>query len=333
MVIAMFRIRRATDQDGAGIYAAHAAAVRVTCRSHYGPEDVESWANRLRPWAYRDDLERRDVVVAEDGERVLGFGVLDAEGAQIRAVYVHPEAGRRGVGGAILQVLERLARLRGLTEARLDSSLNAVAFYAANGWRQGGDTIHTFPGGRDIPCVVMTKTLPAGGLALRDERPVDRDAIGAVERAAFGRDGEAEVVDRLRQAGALALSLVAVLDGQIVGHLALSPVRIAGAGTRVLGLGPMAVTPLYQGAAIGSRLVEEGLARARERGFHGVVVLGHPEFYPRFGFVPASRAGLRYPDPVPDDAFMAAELAPNAFAACEGEVHYHPAFGAVTNPA
>jgi putative acetyltransferase len=326
----MPRIRRARREDGAAIYEAHAAAIRVTCRSHYADADIEAWAGRLGPESYGEDIERRDILVAEEVGRVLGFGVLDAEESQVRAVYVHPQAGRCGVGARLLAVLETIARLRGVTELHLDSSLNAVAFYAAAGWRRRDDTIHTFPGGHDIPCVVMTKTVSPVRLAIRDETPADVAAIRTVERLAFERDGEADLVDRLRAAGALSLSLVATLDEDVVGHVAFSPVVVRDASIRMLGLAPVAVRSEYQRCAIGARLVEEGLARAREQGIDAVVVLGHPQYYPRFGFVAASRFGLRYPGSVPDEAFMAAELVPHALARVTGPVHYHAAFDALT---
>jgi putative acetyltransferase len=91
----------------------------------------------------------------------------------------------------------------------------------------------------------------------------------------------------------------------------------------------VAVSPPHQCCAVGSRLVEEALVLARERGHAGVVVLGHPEYYPRFGFVPAKSFALRYPAPVPDEAFMAAELAVDGLAEVRGAVRYHGAFDAV----
>jgi putative acetyltransferase len=325
----MLRLRRASTEDGAAIQAAHAAAIRVTCRGHYPAADIEAWADRLTPRSYDESIARRDVVVAEEEGGIAGFGVLGVEQCEVRAVYVHPDAGRRGVGRALLDALEAIARLRGLREVRLDSSLNAVGFYAAAGWRRLGDTRHTFPGGLDIPCVAMTKTLPASSLTLRDEAAADAGGVDAVERAAFERDGEARLVARLRDAGVLTLSLVATFDGEIVGHAALSPVVIAGATASVLGLGPVAVTPAYQRCAIGARLVEEILSRARERGHGAVVVLGHPEYYPRFGFMRASTFGLRYTAPVRDEAFMAAELVPGALAPASGAVRYRTEFDEV----
>jgi putative acetyltransferase len=127
----------------------------------------------------------------------------------------------------------------------------------------------------------------------------------------------------------LSLSLVATLDERVVGHVAFSPVGVAGATTAIVGLGPVAVRPELQRCAVGARLIEEGLARTRERGAGASVVLGAPGYYARFGFAPASRFGLRYPGPVPDDSFMVAELIPGALASTEGTVRYHGAFGAV----
>jgi putative acetyltransferase len=322
----MVRIRRARVVDRPGILAAHAGAIRVTCRSHYADADVEAWAGRLTPESYDESIAIRDTLVADRDGRLLGFGELDVAATEVRAVYVHPDAGRRGVGRLLLTALETIARLRGLADLRLESSLNAVDFYASAGWRRIGDGRRTFPGGRDIACVVMSKTLSAAPVELRPETAVDAAAIDAVARAAFERTGEAAIVERLRRDGALVLSLVGCVDGVVVGHAALSPVAIAGAAGRALGLGPLAVTPALQRCAIGARLVEEALARARASGAGAVVVLGDPAYYTRFGFVTARRHRLRFPAG-PDDAFMAAELVPGALAEAHGVVRYHDAFG------
>jgi len=319
-------VRRARAEDGHGIHVAHTAAIRETCRTHYEPAEIEVWAARTTPRNYDDDMAARDVVVGELDGRIVGFGVLDVHDAEVRAVYVHPAAGRRGVGRRLLDALEALARLRGLSRVCLDSSLNAVPFYAAAGWRREHDTTHTIAEGLAIPCVHMTKRLTALALVVREESPDDAAGVAAVVRAAFARDDEALLVERLRQAGALAFSLVAILDGAVVGHVAFSTVDVDGAAGRVLGLAPLAVTPLYQGCGIGARLVEEGLARARERGVAAAVVLGHGGYYRRFGFDAASRYGIRYRVPVPADAFMAAELMAGALVRATGVVRYRPEF-------
>jgi putative acetyltransferase len=111
-----------------------------------------------------------------------------------------------------------------------------------------------------------------------------------------------------------------------VGHVLLSPVTIDGThGPRGLGLAPVAVVPEHQRDGIGSRLVREALQRVRELGYDYVVVLGHADYYPRFGFAPASRFGLRYEQPVPDEVFMALELRDAALDGASGVVRYLPA--------
>jgi putative acetyltransferase len=115
--------------------------------------------------------------------------------------------------------------------------------------------------------------------------------------------------------------------GAIVGHILFSPVTVAvDSGGPVLGLAPLAVRPERQREGIGSQLVRAGLAAARERGAEAVVVVGHPGFYPRFGFVPASRFGLRCEYNVADEVFMALELVRDALTGTAGLVRYHPAF-------
>jgi predicted N-acetyltransferase YhbS len=324
------RIRRARPDDGPGIHVVHTSAIRETCRSHYAPDAIAVWAGRVTPESYGEDLERRDVFVADDDGRVLGFGVLDAGESTVRAVYVHPDAGGHGVGRALLDALETTARLRGVARVHLEASLNAVPFYVAAGWQRERASIRTLAPGRDIACVAMAKRLPPASLELRDATRADDGALRHLHAAAFGRGAEAELVARLRAAGVLAPSLAAVVDGDVVGHVGFSPVAISGAARAVaFGLGPIAVLPVRQGCGLGSRLVEEGLARCREGGGHVVVVLGAPPFYARFGFVSASRFGLRRAGADFEEAFMVAELTPGALAGASGTVHYRPEVEAV----
>lgn len=168
-------------------------------------------------------------------------------------------------------------------------------------------------------------------MIVRDETPADRAHVRRVNEAAFGAPQEADLVDALRAEGVATVSLVAEEDGEIVGHILFSPVTVEGAGTPPLGLGlaPMAVIPSRQRQGIGSRLARAGLDRCRARGAGFVVVLGHPAYYPRFGFVPASRFGLRCEYDAPDEAFMAMELVERALEGLTGLVRYHPAFGGV----
>lgn len=168
-------------------------------------------------------------------------------------------------------------------------------------------------------------------LVCRRELPDDLPAIHAVETAAFGQANEARLVDKLREAGALTLSAVAVLAGRIVGHIAYSPVTIESGRESfpALALAPMAVSPDCQRTGIGSALIEWSLDECRHGGHELVIVLGHPEYYPRFGFVPAMPLGVRCPFTVPREAFLLLELQPRALGGRCGTVCYHPEFAEV----
>jgi len=170
------------------------------------------------------------------------------------------------------------------------------------------------------------------GLWIRGERDGDESAIRRLHEQAFGRPGEADLVDALRAAGGVELSLVAEADGELVGHVLFSPVTIDGAGRdgAFLGLAPMAVAPGRQRSGIGSALVRASLAALTAVGGEAVVVLGHPRYYPRFGFVPASQFGLRWERPCADEAFLAVELRPGALRGLGGGVvRYRPELAAV----
>lgn len=168
-------------------------------------------------------------------------------------------------------------------------------------------------------------------LVVRPERPEDQAAVRSVHEFAFGQRHEANLVDLLRQRAQPSISLVAEKDGQVVGHIFFSPVQIETAGGLVpaLGLAPMGVLPWYQRQGIGSELVRRGLEACAEAGHPVVVVLGHPAFYPRFGFVPAVTKGLHCEYAVPDEDFMVAELVPGALRGVTGLVKYLPEFASV----
>ena len=150
------------------------------------------------------------------------------------------------------------------------------------------------------------------GLVVRAERAADAAGIRTVHEAAFPTKAEADLVELVRaSAGFLAdLSLVAELDGTVVGHILLSPVTLETGGGHepVLELAPMAVVPEHQREGIGSALVIAGLDAAEVRDEPLVLVLGHPWFYPRFGFRPATAFGIRSPRAGPDAAFMVKPL-------------------------
>jgi putative acetyltransferase len=162
-------------------------------------------------------------------------------------------------------------------------------------------------------------------MRIRPEKPGDERAIRDVVTAAFGKDDEARLVDVLREDGDLRFSLVAEDDGgQIVGHLALSPV-VTERGDQGLGMAPVSVLPARQNEGFGSALVRHALDAARCCGAGWIVVLGDPAFYARFGFTPAPRAGLT-DEYNGGDAFQVVAIDPDAVPHGAGTVHYAKAF-------
>jgi putative acetyltransferase len=164
-------------------------------------------------------------------------------------------------------------------------------------------------------------------ITVRPEQAQDVEAVRRVNEQAFETPAEARLVDLLRARGKLVASLVAQAGDQVVGHIAFSPVGIASnPELRGVGLGPMAVLPAMQKQGIGTALVHAGLDSCRDIGYDYAVVVGHPEYYPRFGFVPASRFGIRCTWKLPEGVFMALELRAQALAGSGGIAMYEPEF-------
>ncbi len=162
-------------------------------------------------------------------------------------------------------------------------------------------------------------------LLIRDESPNDIAVITAVTAAAFqdleiSSHTEQFIVEALRKAGALTVSLVAELDGQVVGHIAFSPLSMSDGTPRWYGLGPVSVLPQFQRKGIGGALIRHGLSRLQELGASGCCLVGHPHYYPRFGFT--NSAHLAH-EGVPAEAFFV--LAFNG-PVPHGTVSFHPAF-------
>ena len=164
---------------------------------------------------------------------------------------------------------------------------------------------------------------------IRRERPEDAPAIRAIHEAAFPGPGEARLVDGLRAARRLSVSRVAESHGAVVGHVAFSPVTVAGAGDG-LGLAPVAVASALRGRGVGGALIRSGLEACRDAGAGFVVVLGEPAYYGRFGFTAAGEWGLcdEYGGGA---AFQALELRPGAIPRGAGLVRYAPEFGALAD--
>ncbi len=170
-------------------------------------------------------------------------------------------------------------------------------------------------------------------ISVREEAPKDVPAIRTLNEQAFGQAQEAGIVDALRGSGDEFISFVADCDGKVVGHILFTPVTIETTrGTvRGMGLGPMAVLPERQRQGTGAALVERGLATLRDRSCPFVVVLGHAEYYPRFGFAPASGQGITSQwEGVPDEAFMILVLDKRVMDGVSGIVRYRAEFDEAT---
>ena len=164
---------------------------------------------------------------------------------------------------------------------------------------------------------------------VRPSTESDLQAIREIHTAAYGRADEAELALRVMANRSPCVSLVGERDGRIVGHVLFSPVTLEGShfDPPPMGLAPLAVLPESQRDGVGQVLARAGIEVCRKLGAPFAVVLGHPPYYPRFGFAPAAKFGLTYADMPPRDSFMALELTPGSLANRRGRVRYSPEFG------
>ena len=166
---------------------------------------------------------------------------------------------------------------------------------------------------------------------IRKEAQQDLEHIYALNAAAFETDAEAELVDALRAQVDGVISLVAVEADRVVGHIMFSPVTSEyNTDAKLYGLAPMAVDPSLQKQSIGSALVKEGLKECKVQGVDAIVVLGHPNYYRRFGFKTAADFDIRCEYDVPAEVFMLLELNAGVLDDVTGMIRYHPVFAEVS---
>lgn len=167
-------------------------------------------------------------------------------------------------------------------------------------------------------------------IEIRTERKEDFAEIYQLVASAFKQDFESELIEKIRKGLTYVpeLALIAEENGRLVGYILFSKIKIVGKGVAydTLALAPLAVDPLYQKQGIGSMLVTDGLERAKVLGFLSVIVLGDPNYYSRFGFQKASKWHIQCPFEVPEEAFMAIELAEGALQEKKGVVDYSKVF-------
>ncbi len=166
-------------------------------------------------------------------------------------------------------------------------------------------------------------------IEIREERPDDVAAVRELNRRAFGQDQESNIVDALRANGAALLSLVATLNDRVVGHIMYSPVSVGG-NVKGAALGPMAVIPERQRLGIGSKLIEAGNQNLKHADCPFIIVVGHANYYPRFGFRPASEHGIKCEWDVPGDVFMLLVLDQVKMEGVSGLAKYRDEFSSVS---
>lgn len=162
-------------------------------------------------------------------------------------------------------------------------------------------------------------------IVVRKEDKKDYKNIYKLNKSAFGQENESRLVEKIRNGSNFIpeLSLIADIDGKIVGHILFSRVKIIKDPIfEILALAPMAVLPEFQGKGVGSKLIKQGMEKAKELGFDSVIVLGHKDYYQRFGFKKASIWNIKCPFEVPDEAFMAVELIDGVLESKAGTVKY-----------
>ena len=166
---------------------------------------------------------------------------------------------------------------------------------------------------------------------IRKEKDSDKEKIWQVNAEAFDSEAEANLVNSLRDSGISFISLVAEEDEEIIGHILFTPVELIGDdySLKLMGLAPMSVRPDLQKKGIGSQLVKTGIENCAAQGYDAIVVLGHPEYYPKFGFVPSVKYGIKSEYDAPDEAFMILELKESSLKDENGIIKYHVAFGSV----
>lgn len=192
---------------------------------------------------------------------------------------------------------------------------------------------HARPHQTNNPVLRVKGVTMSDDVSIRPERSGDEATIYEINRLAFESEDEPKLVDAVRASDGFIpeLSLVAERDDRLVGHALFSraAIRTETGEIPVLVLGPIAVLPECQNQGIGSQLIEAGLARARELGEKLVVLVGHPWYYPRFGFRPAIPLGIDYPTPIRVEVFMVLELTPGALEGIRGTIAFPPPFDEV----
>jgi len=168
-------------------------------------------------------------------------------------------------------------------------------------------------------------------MSIRAEKKTDINHIWQINAEAFETKEEADLVNTLRDSGVPSISLVYEQNNELLGHILFTKVELVGdtSGLKLAGLAPMAVSPKFQNSGIGSSLIKAGIQQCINDGYDAIIVLGHPDYYPKFGFVPSVKYGIKTEYDVPENVFMVLEIKENVLKGKQGTIKYHEAFGSV----
>ena len=153
------RVRPARFSDREKIALTHKASIEALCAEHYGAQEIAGWVRVISPAIYSSAIQEKIMIVAEDDDQILGLGILDIQGQEVSAVYIHPKANGSGIGKKLLAELEKRAVENGLGRLSLCSTTNAKGFYEKCGYAGSETGCHELPNGVKLECIRMRKTL------------------------------------------------------------------------------------------------------------------------------------------------------------------------------